>query len=251
MSRTRLQPRRGRRGHTAAISPAKWANFAEFEAHVTRLPTEQERGDAFERFVHAYLLLKREFALTDVWPISKTPLRVLKKLGLPRQDVGVDFVAWRRDGALWAVQAKFRIDRLPVTWSELSTFAGASQRAAHRLLIGNQRRLPKRAPWLDNFGAELRSALVRLDADFFKRWAEWERGRTPKPPKRLPPRSDQRQAIQQVAKHFKSGEPRAQLIAACGTGKTLTALWIAEELDAKRTIALYVSYNESKQKRAR
>lgn len=146
MTRTRTKPRRRRTRGTATRSPTKWASFQEFEAHVANLPTELERGDAFERFVHAYLLLNREFALTDVWPISETPRRVLNKLGLPRRDVGVDFIARRRDGALWAVQAKFRIDRSTVTWGDLSTFAGASQRAAYRLLIGNQWQLPKRAP---------------------------------------------------------------------------------------------------------
>jgi predicted helicase len=52
------------------------------------------------------------------------------------------------------------------------------------------------------------------------------------PPKR--PLPHQREAIKHVMKGF-DGADRGQLIMACGTGKTLTALFIHEKLAAERS----------------
>lgn len=59
-------------------------------------------------------------------------------------------------------------------------------------------------------------------------------------PKRKRPRAHQTQAIRAVLKGFAASN-RGQLIMACGTGKTLTALFIAERLEAKRTLVLVPS----------
>ena len=48
----------------------------------------------------------------------------------------------------------------------------------------------------------------------------------------------QTQAIDNVAKNLSK---RGQMISACGTGKTLAALWISERLEAKRTLVLLPS----------
>src|SRR5439155_17388198 len=57
-------------------------------------------------------------------------------------------------------------------------------------------------------------------------------------PKR--PRSHQRRAIRDVVSGFENVD-RGQLIMACGTGKTLTALWIREALAGQRTLVLLPS----------
>ena len=57
---------------------------------------------------------------------------------------------------------------------------------------------------------------------------------------RFGPRAHQKRAIADVVEGFESHE-RGQLIMACGTGKTLTALWIAEALQAERTLVLVPS----------
>ena len=88
-----------------------WRSFSEFETFVQGLAEEKARGDAFEDFVFAYLRLDPELALTDVWPLAGTPEAFLRRLGLTTQDIGIDFVARRRDGGLCAVQAKFRGNR--------------------------------------------------------------------------------------------------------------------------------------------
>ena len=60
------------------------------------------------------------------------------------------------------------------------------------------------------------------------------------PPKPAKPREHQREAIRDVVKGFTKSD-RGQLIMACGTGKTLTSLFIKEKLDAERTLVLVPS----------
>jgi predicted helicase len=66
------------------------------------------------------------------------------------------------------------------------------------------------------------------------------------PPKPAKPREHQREAIRDVVKGFTKSD-RGQLIMACGTGKTLTSLFIKEKLDAERTLVLLPSLSLLKQ----
>ncbi len=213
-----------------------WTSFAQFEKHVTALSSERERGEAFERFVCAYLRITPELDLAKVWSLKSTPRSILGQIGLPRRDVGVDFVARRRDGSLWVIQAKFRVDHQPVPWRELSTFVGAGGRAAYRLLIGNQTGFPLNLPQGIELGSVFREDLLALQPSFFRQWVKLERAERPRPPARFRPRPDQLEAIDVLARSLQNGGVRAQLIAACGTGKTVTALWTAERLGARRIL---------------
>ena len=66
------------------------------------------------------------------------------------------------------------------------------------------------------------------------------------PPKPAKPREHQREAIRDVVKGFTKSN-RGQLIMACGTGKTLTSLFIKEKLAAERTLVLVPSLSLLKQ----
>ena len=66
------------------------------------------------------------------------------------------------------------------------------------------------------------------------------------PPKPAKPREHQREAIRDVVKGFTKAD-RGQLIMACGTGKTLTSLFIKEKLAAERTLVLVPSLSLLKQ----
>lgn len=60
------------------------------------------------------------------------------------------------------------------------------------------------------------------------------------------PRPHQKEAINASVKHFKKHK-KGRLIMACGTGKTLTSLWIAESLKAKKILITVPSINLSAQ----
>jgi hypothetical protein len=99
-------------------------SFDEFERRVSALPTEKDRGDAFEVFAEAYLATQRKHDAAQIWPLPAAPLELLPKLGLATNDYGVDGLLQTTLGQLNVYQVKFRTDRQPLTWRELSTFMG-------------------------------------------------------------------------------------------------------------------------------
>jgi predicted helicase len=62
----------------------------------------------------------------------------------------------------------------------------------------------------------------------------------PRRPARKKPFPHVREAIKATVKGFE-GTDRGQLLMACGTGKTLAAMWITERLGSKRTLILLPS----------
>ena len=53
------------------------------------------------------------------------------------------------------------------------------------------------------------------------------------------PRPHQIEAIEKVSEGLKTAD-RGQVLMACGTGKTLTSLWIKEKLQAKQVLFYYL-----------
>jgi hypothetical protein len=67
-------------------------SFVELECLIAQLPTEKERGDAFEVFVEAYLSTDEIVQAADVWVIGKVPVEIRRQLNLPSRDYGYDDV---------------------------------------------------------------------------------------------------------------------------------------------------------------
>ena len=67
-------------------------SFGDLEAKITALPTQQDRGDAFEVFAEAYLATQKLVGAEEVWPADQVPLAVLEAHALPTQDKGTDGV---------------------------------------------------------------------------------------------------------------------------------------------------------------
>ena len=81
------------------------------------------RGDIFEDFTVLYLRYARGYK--NVWRLQDVPVDIMTKLGLQRQDMGIDIVAETETG-FSAVQCKYKkhrsIKRNILTWKQLSTF---------------------------------------------------------------------------------------------------------------------------------
>jgi predicted helicase len=165
-------------------------------------------------------------------------------------DAGIDLVAEDRSGHLWAIQAKAYNPAYRVTKRDVNKFLAESGREVftYRMLIATTN-------LIDRIGErtiqdqEKRVTFFRLN-DLEAAHVDWPRSpRDLRPtPQRKPARSrkHQREAINKVLKGFASAD-RGQLIMACGTGKTLTALFINEELGAARTLVLAPSLSLLKQ----
>ncbi|MGI8980309.1 MAG: DEAD/DEAH box helicase family protein [Pirellulaceae bacterium] len=157
-------------------------------------------------------------------------------------DSGIDLVARTRTGELWAIQAKADHPDRAIPKREIDSFLSESNRPqfAYRLLMATT----------DDIGATARRTLhaqekpvgLVLRGHFLTEAVQWPkqiRG-TGTRLLRSEPRLHQWTAIDAVVKGFHDHD-RGRLIMACGTGKTLTALWIAERLQSSLSLVLVPS----------
>ena len=215
------------------------ARFTDLEQRIADLPTKQERGDAFEVFVEAYLSTQPLHQAKTVWPFSAIPLAIKDRFALGQSDVGADGVFETHLGDYHAYQAKFRTDRPSLTWEELSTFMGLTDQIAERVVITNCDELSTVLSDRRGFYAIRGTDLDRLQAEDFEAIRNWLAGAIVKHTRKTPlPR--QQDALDAIVKTLTEHD-RATLLMPCGTGKTLVALWAAERLGSKKILVLVPS----------
>ncbi|MSU63737.1 MAG: DEAD/DEAH box helicase, partial [Pedosphaera sp.] len=204
--------------------------FSELEARIAALPDEQSRGSAFEVFAEAYLATQRKHDAATIWPLSAVPTRILQTLGLAAQDYGVDGVFQTLLGHYSAYQIKFRTNRPALTWRELSTFMGLadSPQIRSRVLLTNCDDLPSVLNERQGFFCIRGSDLDRLQADDFRAIEAWLADAAFTAPRKQP-QPHQAEALDALLPALEKHD-RVSAIMACGTGKTLVALWIAEHV---------------------
>jgi hypothetical protein len=61
-------------------------NFRELESRIVALPTEKERGDAFEVFAEAYLMTQGMEKPKTIWTSERIPPSLTKKLAFAKRD---------------------------------------------------------------------------------------------------------------------------------------------------------------------
>lgn len=215
--------------------------FAELETRIAALPEEQARGNAFEVFAEAYLATQRKHDAAKVWPLASVPSRVLQALGLAAQDYGVDGVFETALGHFNAYQVKFRTGRPALAWRELSTFMGLadSPRIRSRVLFTNCDDLPPVLNERQGFFCIRGSDLDRLEAADFQAIGAWLADAAFVAPRKQP-QPHQTEALDALLPSLETHD-RVSAIMACGTGKTLVALWVAERRQASRILVLVPS----------
>ena len=214
--------------------------------------SERDKGDRFERLMQAYLQTDPKYAskFKNVWMWNEFP----GKLDLGGGDTGIDLVALTHEGDYWAIQCKCYQETATMDKPAVDSFLSTSSREfkneqmqttrfAQRLWISTTNR------WGSNASEAIRNQnppVTRINLfDLIEAPVDWDKledgvhgeaARTPK--KTLRPH--QKQALEQTHEHFKEND-RGKLIMACGTGKTFTALRIAEhETDGKGLILFLV-----------
>jgi superfamily II DNA or RNA helicase len=215
--------------------------FAEFEARIEKLSDEQSRGDAFEVFAEAYLATQRKHDAANVWPLNAVPSLVLQKLGLATKDYGIDGVFETQLAHYSAYQAKFRTNRPSLTWRELSTFMGLadSPEIRSRVLFTNCDDLPSVLNDRQGFFCIRGSDLDRLEVDDFRAIEAWlaDAAFTASRKQPLP---HQMEALDALLPALETHD-RVTAIMACGTGKTLVSLWVAERRQPSKILVLVPS----------
>ena len=187
-----------------------------------------EQGTLFEQLMANALPQMSEYNLEEVW-LWKDWARLNDRSA---QDTGIDLVGKRKDsGSLIAIQCKFYAEDHYVDKSDLDSFFTESGKEPfdERLIITTTNK------WTRHAEASLKNQQIpthRLILNDLRHLAvDWDKA-APTEVKfaleRKSPREHQEEALEKVREGFKTAN-RGKMIMACGTGKTLTSLFIAED----------------------
>ena len=217
------------------------SRFVELEKRISELPTTVDVGDAFEVFAEAYFFTQKIEQAEEVWPFKSVPsdINEVLSLGTTQKDMGVDGVYHTISDGFNAYQAKFRTNRKPLTWSEISTFMGLTDKVDQRVLFTNSNDITSVINERSDFHCIRGNDLDRLDKNDFDTIVKWLQSGNVEV-ERKTPLPHQVDAIKDILTALKI-ENRATALMACGTGKTLVALWVSEQMGCQHILVLLPS----------
>lgn len=203
--------------------------------------TEREKGNYFEELTRTYLRHEPTYRdlYSDVWLLNEVP----DEFGISKKDTGIDLVA-RTHGTeeFHAIQCKFYDADYNIKKNDIDSFFTASGQKpfSHRVIVTTTNQ------WSENAEAALFNQqppvtvidLLDLESSQID-WAKYKPKTTPTLKPKFAPRAHQDSAITRVILGLKSAD-RGKLIMACGTGKTFTALKIAEKQAGKGKRVLFL-----------
>lgn len=203
--------------------------------------TEREKGTYFEELIRTYLRYEATYAdlYSDVWAYADWA----KEQGLDGKDTGIDLVAKTRGtNEFHAIQCKFYDEDYRIQKKDIDSFFTASGKKpfTHRVIVTTTNN------WSENAEDALQGQtppVTKIDLNDLENsqidWAKYQPKKEPvlKPKKELRPH--QERALKEVKSGFASAD-RGKLIMACGTGKTFTALKIAEAMAGKGKRVLFL-----------
>jgi predicted helicase len=201
--------------------------------------SERDKGTHFERLMRLYLQTEPLYApqFRHVWLWNE----FFAKDELGGTDTGIDLVAMTHNGEYWAVQCKCYQESATIDKISVDSFLSTSSREftlpdgkktgfAHRLWISTTNK------WTSNATEAIHNQQPPVSrihlADLEQSGVDWAKlheglsGEAARKAKKQV-REHQQQALERTHEYFQTAE-RGKLIMACGTGKTFTALRIAE-----------------------
>ena len=206
--------------------------------------TEARKGRVFERLMKTYFskdpLYSERF--TQVWLWSEWAT------GQPHfdgTDIGIDLVAAERQGGVCAIQCKCYAPGTRIAKAHLDSFIAASARDpfTSRIVVDTGAEWgPNATKTIDRLKPAC--AVLRF-ADLARRPFDWPDLASAEPEalalraEAYSLRPHQREALEAVVEGLREHD-RGKLIMACGTGKTFTALRIAEEIAGNGGRTLYL-----------
>jgi predicted helicase len=184
---------------------------------------ESEKGRWFEQLFMRVALQLPEFEIEEIWRWPDWPERE-ELTGLDGRDIGIDLVARRTSGEWVAIQCKCYQDRHILGKGEIDKFLGGSQQPIFSL-----RWVVATCRWGPNADRAIQNAHPQIRQIDFHEYLnlqveELDAQRPVQEPWPL-----QVEAIEDAVTGL-ANHDRGRLIMACGTGKTFTALRIAEQI---------------------
>ncbi|WP_371061502.1 DEAD/DEAH box helicase family protein [Rhodosalinus sp. 5P4] len=202
------------------------------ESYRSAANNEREKGDYFEKLVRVFL--ERDDTQRQFYSKVMRYVDWAAEQGWSGADTGIDLVAELTDGGGYAaIQCKFYAPEHVIQKPDIDSFiSAASNELFTRLIIADTTQ--------KDFGRNTKETLDKLSKDWNRigineleaSRIDWSRflntGEVVLAPKKEL-RDDQRQAVAAVLEGLEKDD-RGKLIMACGTGKTFTALRIAETM---------------------
>ena len=184
---------------------------------------ESEKGRWFEQLFMRIARQQPEFEVDTIWRWADWPEREALT-GLDGRDIGIDLVAQRTSGEWVAIQCKCYEDKHTLGKGEIDKFLGGSQHSVFRL-----RWIVATCRWGTNAERAIQNAHPQVTQVDFREYLniqveEVDARRPVQEPWPL-----QVEAIEDAVTGLENHH-RGRLIMACGTGKTFTALRIAEQV---------------------
>ncbi len=213
------------------------ATFDEFYASLD--PDVGTRGKQFEKFVKWFLKIDPTWAtqVNEIWLWNEYP----KRWGA---DCGIDLIFTHKNGKTWAVQSKCVSPNNDIKKSEIDSFLSESNdsKIDGRLLIASTDGIGKNAQQVIHRQEKqvvcfLLEQFRQSEIEFPSSMEDLNQG---KRKDKKTPRPHQIEAIEKVSAGLRT-EDRGQVLMACGTGKTLTSLWIKEKIKAEQVLVLVPS----------
>ena len=192
---------------------------------------ESEKGRWFEQLFMRVALQQPEFEIDGIWRWGDWPEREALT-HLDGRDIGIDLVARRTTGEWVAVQCKCYDGRHILGKGEIDKFLGGSQQAVFRL-----RWIVATCRWGPNAERAIQNAHPQITQIDFREYLDFE---VEDQDARRPiqePWPLQRESIEDAVNGL-ANHDRGRLVMACGTGKTFTALRVAESVveDGRRIL---------------
>jgi predicted helicase len=216
--------------------------------------SERDKGDRFERLIQGYLQTESIYAnkFKKVWMWNDFPA----KNDLGGKDTGIDLIALTFEGDYWAIQCKCYQETSTIDKPAVDSFLATASRSfkdenqnlklthfsnclwvstTNKWGTNAEEAIKNQKPPVQRISlTDLQNSSV--DWDKLENGIHGEQARI----KTKSIRKHQKEAMDKTHKHFLT-QDRGKLIMACGTGKTYTALQIAEnETNAKGFVLFLV-----------
>lgn len=214
------------------------SSFVEVKAAIDTLRYPEQRGAAFEAFSTAVLATDPKLQVEHIYRVADAPSSLLKALGIVNEaDNGIDRLIVDKIGRVIAVQQKFHLKpEQNVVYSDLPTFFQQATNVSHHLIattavsvnLGNKVVKNLSIAEANTMTVMGLDAHMELRADHIVKAVGWLAGKVETAGVRFTPKPHQLAAIKDVTKYLKRND-RAIHHSACGTGKTLSSILMAEQ----------------------
>ena len=198
--------------------------------------SQAEKGKWFEHLFMAVVQDNPDFDATGIWPWRDWPERE-RLTGLDGRDHGIDLVAELSGGTLVAIQCKCYAEDHLVSKRDIDSFLAESARPAFGL-----RWIVSTSAWNSAAERALSGKTPPVRRIDFLDFGDRAIRELQKPDRERHPKPLQEKAIEAAYDGLVTqGNDRGRLVMACGTGKTFTALRLAERMVPDEGLILFAA----------